>query len=359
VVSAFYLPMRQLTPLRLGIASQLHLRRLGMGRAAAPPAPARADDEDASGTDASILAIFDVPEAPPAPEAQVAGSTPTPPAAAAAALEAPVDLIPGFVIRDLIGQSETSSVYLAGSERFGEPVALKVTRTARDAVAGQQFMEREYTAITQIHSRSVVAIHDYGVHEGIEYLVMEYLPRGNLKARMQQGLSEGEALHYAQAVARALKVIHDAGVLHRDLKPPNVLLREDDDVALIDFGQARAVEGTAPGGTVHGSPFYMSPEHALGEHLDVRSDLYSLGVVLYEMLAGRRPYTGSSALEVLQQHVSAPLPQLPAEVSRCQGLLNRLLAKRRQERCATAAEVIAELTRLRAAVLADMEPSAA
>jgi serine/threonine protein kinase len=200
------------------------------------------------------------------------------------------------------------------------------------------------------------------VHGSFEYLVMEYLPRGDLKTRMQEGVSEDDALHYALAVARALQVIHDAGILHRDLKPPNVLLRDDNDVALIDFGVARTVEdGTTdePAAMVRGSPYYMSPEHALGETLDARADFYSLGVMLYEMLTGTRPYIGRTAQAVLQQHVSAPLPHLPGGLARHQPVLARLLAKGRQDRPATAAEIIAALEVQRAALLAEMEPDAA
>jgi serine/threonine protein kinase len=175
---------------------------------------------------------------------------------------------------------------------------------------------------------------------------------------MQQGLSVDEALHYTLSMAQALKVIHGAGVLHRDLKPPNVLLRDDDEVALIDFELARTLDG-APTGFLRGSPYYMSPEHALGEMLDERSDFYSLGVIVHEMLTGRRPYTGASALEVLQAHVNEALPELPPELARYQELINRLLAKSRKERFGKATEIISTLTQLQAATLSDMEPTPA
>ena len=119
--------------------------------------------------------------------------------------------------------------------------------------------------------------------------------------------------------------MHAAGLLHRDLKPPNVMLREDDEVALIDFGLARNLEGglqSTRTGVLRGSPYYMSPEQALGEELDPRTDLYSLGVIYYEMLMGRKPFTGTSAMEVLQEHVNAPVPQLPQSLSHHQPLLD-------------------------------------
>jgi serine/threonine protein kinase len=129
------------------------------------------------------------------------------------------------------------------------------------------------------------------------------------------------------------------------------MLRENDAVALIDFGLARSLDGNTVStqtGVLLGSPYYMSPEQALGELLDARSDFYSLGVICYEMLTGQKPYTGGTAMEVLQQHVSAPLPALPAELARYQPLLAGLLAKSRAERPESAQEIIALAASLRA-----------
>jgi len=202
-----------------------------------------------------------------------------------------------------------------------------------------------------------VQIYDYGVHAGYEYLVMEYLPRGDLKARMQQGLSEMEALRYVAQIAAALRVVHTAGLLHRDLKPPNVMLRENGDVALIDFGLARALDGSTPStrvGVLRGSPYYMSPEQAMGEVLDARSDFYSLGIMYYEMLTGRKPYTGGSAMDVLQQHVNAPLPMLPKTLAHHEAVLLKLLAKSRDDRYATAEEILVAIAAQREVI----QPSA-
>jgi serine/threonine protein kinase len=195
-----------------------------------------------------------------------------------------------------------------------------------------------------VRSPLVVEIYDYGVHGGFEYLAMEYLPRGDLKARIQRGVSEQEALHYVAQIAAALQVVHEAGLVHRDLKPPNVMLRDNDSVALIDFGLARSMDASTIStqtGVLLGSPYYMSPEQAQGDGLDARSDFYSLGVICYELLTGQKPYVGATAMEVLQQHVSAPLPTLPAELCRYAPFLARLVAKSRGERFANAAEIIA------------------
>ncbi|MFL6604365.1 MAG: protein kinase domain-containing protein [Steroidobacteraceae bacterium] len=273
-------------------------------------------------------------------------STPLPAAKAPGGEFMAADFIPGYTIHATIGESEKAAVYVATSAARAENVALKVSKTLRDEAAGRQFLEREYTAIVAIRHPSVVQIHDYGIHAGYEYLVMEYLPRGDLKARMQQGLTEQEALRYVAQIAEALQVVHHAGLLHRDLKPPNVMLRENGDVALIDFGLARALDGSTAStrtGVLRGSPYYMSPEQALGEVLDARSDFYSLGIMYYEMLTGKKPYTGGSAMDVLQQHVNAPLPTLPKALTHHEPILLKLLAKSRQDRYATAAEVLMAL----------------
>jgi serine/threonine-protein kinase PpkA len=272
------------------------------------------------------------------------------------------EFIPGYIIRMKIGESAKAVVYLATSVSLGHNVALKVSKTLRDDAAGRQFLEREYTAIIAIRDPLVVQIYDYGVHAGFEYLAMEYLVRGDLKARLQLGVTEVEALRFVEHIAAALRVVHNAGLLHRDLKPPNVMLRGNDDVALIDFGLARALDGSTPStrtGVLRGSPYYMSPEQALGEQLDVRSDFYSLGIMFYEMLTGRKPYTGGTAMEVLQQHVNSPLPPLPHSLTHYEPFLARLVAKSRNERFAKAEEIIAAIGEFRTEMTLTAESTAA
>jgi DNA-binding response OmpR family regulator len=291
--------------------------------------------------------------------------TPLPAAKAPGGEFMPANFIPGYTIHAAIGESEKAAVYVATSAALNENVALKVSKTLRDEAAGRQFLEREYTAIVAIRDPSVVQIYDYGVHAGYEYLVMEYLPRGDLKARMQQVLTEQEALRYVAQIAAALQVVHHAGLLHRDLKPPNVMLRENGDVALIDFGLARALDGSTPStrtGVLRGSPYYMSPEQAMGEVLDARSDFYSLGIMYYEMLTGKKPYTGGSAMDVLQQHVNAPLPMLPKALVHHEPLLLKLMAKSREDRFASAEDILVAIAARREserAAAREVESSAA
>jgi len=343
-----YLPKRLLTPERLSTAVSVALRRIerrvarrlatlaNIARDAARQAADSAPQGQAAGADAAP---------------GDAASTLQPMGIAALLASGGAEVIPGYTLRLKIGESEKAVVYLATSTQRGHNVALKVSKTLRDEAAGRQFLEREYTAIMAVRSQRVVEIYDYGVHGGFEYLAMEYLPRGDLKARIQRGVSEQEALHYVTEIAAALKVVHAAGLVHRDLKPPNVMLRENDGVALIDFGLARSLDGSTLStqtGVLLGSPYYMSPEQALGESLDARSDFYSLGVICYELLTGQKPYIGTTAMEVLQQHVSGPSPQLPADLSRYAPFLERLLAKSRAERFASADEIIAVATALTA-----------
>lgn len=350
--AADYLPKRLLTPERLRNSVRVALRRIEQRVARrladlAQTAQAIALDSTAqlqagqpaqsgrSGDAAAAARELD-PESPPA--------------------------IPGYTIAKKIGESEKAIVYLAASAALSTDVALKVSKTLREGDAQRQVLEREYKAILAIRHPAVVSIHDYGVEQGLEYLAMEYFPRGDLKARMYFGVSEAETLRYLEQIAAALRVVHGAGLLHRDLKPPNVMLRESDEIVLIDFGLARTLDGGAHStrtGVLRGSPYYMSPEQALGEELDARSDLYGLGVIYHEMLTGKKPFTGSSAMEVLQQHVNAPPPVLPLSLSRHTPLLARLLAKRREDRFATADEVIEAAAALRRRAVPQPQPTAA
>lgn len=257
--------------------------------------------------------------------------------------------ISGYEIIRTLSESEKAVVYLAESRTLGAEVALKVSKVPCEDRT-KQALAREYQAILAVHDPAVVRIFDHGMEDGYEYLAMEYFPHGDLKARMQVGVTESEALRFLEKIGAALAVVHRAGLLHRDLKPPNVMLRENDNVVLIDFGLARLLDVSHRStytGVLRGSPYYMSPEQALGEKLDPRSDLYSLGVIFHEMLTGRKPFMGNSAMEVLQQHVNASPPRLPPSLSGYTELLARLLAKRREERFVSAEELIAACVALR------------
>ena len=182
--------------------------------------------------------------------------------------------IPGYTILQKIGESEAAAVYLAIAEDLGHNVALKISKRKHTGEAnpndtGQRsiMFQREFEAIAALDHPSIIDLFDYGIHEGVEYLAMEYFPCGDLKARLQNPLTADEAIAFLKEIARSLKVVHEAGIIHRDLKPPNVMLRDDGSVVLIDFGLARSLlagDGSTRTGVLRGSPYYMSPGTGAG-----------------------------------------------------------------------------------------------
>jgi eukaryotic-like serine/threonine-protein kinase len=247
----------------------------------------------------------------------------------------------------------TSAVYLAESERAGEMVVLKVLRdspTAGDEHTQFTRFLQEYDLISKVRHPNVVRIYDLGIADDHAYLAMEYFPRGDLRSQIASGLDGSEALSYLAQMAAALEVVHAVGVLHRDLKPGNIMLRADGSVALIDFGLAKHVQVDAEitaTGEIFGTPYYMSPEQGHGQPLDERSDLYSLGVIFYEMLMRQKPYVAQSPMGVIYMHANAPIPLLPEALRNYQHLLNKLLAKDPIHRLPSASALLAKIEELR------------
>jgi eukaryotic-like serine/threonine-protein kinase len=263
--------------------------------------------------------------------------------------------VPGYSILKEIATSNFSQVFLARSERMRRNVVLKVMNrgeSSRELDDAERF-QREYEIISSITHRAIAEIYDFGTLPHHLYLAMEYFPCGDLRDRLRNPMSVDESLYYLRSIAEALRVIHVFGILHRDLKPANVMLREDNSPVLIDFGLARrSMEQTDTTGVgqVLGSPYYISPEQSQGQRVDSRTDLYSLGVMFYEMLTGQKPYGGRSALAIMAQHSSSPVPILTGPTTLQQPLLDRLMAKQQSARYASADELLADLGPLVAAV---------
>jgi tRNA A-37 threonylcarbamoyl transferase component Bud32/FixJ family two-component response regulator len=255
-------------------------------------------------------------------------------------------MIRGMRFIEEIGKGGTSKVYLAESEKAGEVVVLKVLNHNPDAAESSEGYDRflqEYELLSHIRHPNVVRIHDFGLADDHAFIAMEYFENGDMRRRLSEPMTVGDTLNYVEQIARALSAVHNVGVLHRDLKPGNVMLRGDGSLALIDFGVAKQLESVTSitsAGTIFGTPYYMSPEQGHGEQVDARSDLYSLGVMFYEMLMQKRPYSSSTVMNVIYMHRNAPLPELSSEYSWMEPTVHRLMAKNPKHRYQTAAEVI-------------------
>lgn len=257
--------------------------------------------------------------------------------------------IPGIRVLRLIGEGGMSRVYLASTEKNDEPLVVKVLKSsmASDETMLARFME-EYALIERIDSPHVARIYGHGVYESYTYLVMEFFDGGDLNKRLGgKALAPDEALRMFRELMFALGDVHEQGILHRDLKPQNLMFRADGTLAIVDFGVAKHVDSIdlTGHGEVVGTPRYMSPEQVQGRALDLRTDIYSAGVLLYQMLTGKHLFEGSTAVEVALHHINTPPPPLPEGFECYEHLLDKLLEKDRDARFRNADEVIGFLAR--------------
>jgi serine/threonine protein kinase len=301
-----------------------------------------------------------------------AGESPTPAASIPLVNEPPVQeiaagtLVSGrYRVVDSIGEGAMGAVYRVEDTRTRKPMALKVLHASmssqREAVAR---FEREAIAAGKIAHRNVAAATDFGkMPDGSFFILLEFVAGRSLRAELDHGpLQPRRAIRIMQGVVAGVAAAHEKGIVHRDLKPENIMLvdfdGDPDFVKVLDFGIAKVNDVCSAGhgnvaqtltkaGTVIGTPDYMSPEQALGRAVDARSDLYSLGVVLYELLAGSAPFRGGAATLLRQQVLELP-PPLPDEVTlggdpTLEEMLRKLLAKKPEDRFQTAAELMAVL----------------
>ena len=257
--------------------------------------------------------------------------------------------VSGYTIIRKLGEGGMASVYLAMQQSLDREVALKVMSPvlAANATFCEQFMKEGRIAAKLTHPH-LMTVHDIGEENGVYYLASEYLPAGTLRERMDR-ITTAEVLEVARDIASGLAFAHEQGFVHRDVKPGNIMFRANGTAVLADFGIAKAmktVSAATMAGNAIGTPDYMSPEQAQASMIDGRSDLYSLGAVMYECLAGHKPYQANDAYAVALMHVTEPVPKLPENVAWLQPLIDGLMAKNPEERFATGDAFIAALDRM-------------
>lgn len=250
--------------------------------------------------------------------------------------------IPGYQVIRKIGDGGMSSVYLAIQLSVGREIALKILspELRTDPTFAERFY-REANIVGALSHPNVISIYDVGKHGKHYYMAMDYLPGASCKDLINdQQITALKALKIIKDITKALEYVHAQGYLHCDIKPDNILLRADGSAVLTDFGIAREIKDEKPSNSIAGTPHYMSPEQAQGHKLDKTSDIYNLGVLLFEMLSYRLPYMGKDAISIAIKHVSAPIPALPDQYEALAPLVNKMLAKKPGQRFQNANELI-------------------
>ncbi|GAB3666684.1 serine/threonine-protein kinase [Ramlibacter alkalitolerans] len=245
--------------------------------------------------------------------------------------------IPGFRLLRHVGRGRHAQAWLAWDVAARREVVLKVQP------AGDGSLMREYAIAQRLAGPRIVQVHGCGEAEGRGWLAMEYLSGGNLRRLIGQGSTAQEALALLRQAAEPVAQLHRQGLVHRDVKPDNLLLRATGELVLADFGlvtPAGALDPRAQPGAIIGTPRYVAPEQLQGAAAAPAADVYSLGVLLHEMLRGCPPFSGETLMEVLSQHLVAPLPRLAADIAGLQPLLDRMLAKEVKDRLPDADAVL-------------------
>ena len=261
----------------------------------------------------------------------------------------------GYRITQKIGSGGMTEVYLAVREADGLNIVLKILDShGKNASEYLVRFIQEYELLSSITHPHVIRIYDQGFTDDHAYIAMEYFERGDLRKLFGPEMTQKRVLGVIREVAGALDAIHKKGIVHRDIKPENIMQRVDGSVALADFGIAKSMlqtEGMGLTQTHHsdvvGTPYYLSPEQASGKVITTQSDLYSLGVMMFEMLAGKRPFIAESLDMLLAQHLHAETPALPHAHAHLQPIVNKLMHKELALRYASAQDLLADMDRLR------------
>ena len=255
--------------------------------------------------------------------------------------------IPGYRLSHLLGRGGMAEVYLAEQLSLGRMIAIKIMDPhLSDKEFTKRFLKEARMVATMNHA-NIITIYDFGKLENDKlFLCMEYLEGGDLEHRLHKGLDIREALHILKELASGLRFVHSKGVVHRDIKPANILFRSDGSVVLTDFGIAKEVNndvGLTQAGMMVGSASYASPEQVKGLSVDARTDIYSLGVLFVEMLTGSNPYKTDTFLQTAMNHLQMDTPVLPPASQPFQGLVNRMLAKKPDERYANMDQLLKDI----------------
>ena len=269
-----------------------------------------------------------------------------------------------YVLKERIAQGGMSEIFLATDKQLNRQVAIKFTRAdIQDKQKLLKRFSREAEALSLLSHPNIVKIHDYGQVNGNPFIVMSYFGHGTLESDLNRVYSYQNAAKKLIPVAEALQYAHQKGIVHRDLKPSNILITDNDDLVLSDFGivkfyEAEMTSTLTKQGHAIGTPEYMAPEQAAGQEADPRADIYALGIILYELITGKKPFTGNTPFDILQKHIKEALPDprqyipdLPQQVI---DVLNKALAKKAEDRFQNIGEMLDALHKLESDSLAQI-----
>ena len=252
--------------------------------------------------------------------------------------------VPGYEVLRQVGKGGMATIYLAKRDEDGLELVLKIVHLHdwENTEPLKRFMQ-EYQLLSKLKHPNVVQIYERAFASDFAYIAMEWFPDGDLKARIKKTIEPDKIAPYLRQMAKGLSAVHDIGIVHRDIKPANVLFKQGDKLAISDFGIAKDVsenQGLTVRGSLIGSLYYASPEQISGEAVDSRSDIYSLGTILFQMLTGSPPFRAKTPVELINAHQSAPIPRLSPEHAQWQPVLDGLMAKDPDDRFQSVDELL-------------------